>query len=140
MLNKSKSSRGRSTRIVAVGCGLMLLLGAFPEGAEAQTTTRVSVDSNGVEGNDHSGLLGYFYANISGDGRYVAFPSAATNLVPGDIKGFQDIFVHDRTSGKTTRVSLDSTGNESNGNSSNPSLSADGRFIVFESEASNLGA
>lgn len=139
-MKTSKSNCSRDARILFVVAGLLLLLGAFPEGTDAQTTTRVSVDSNGVEGNDHSGLLGYFYANISGDGRYVAFPSAATNLVPGDINGFQDIFVHDRTSGKTSRVSLDSTGNESNGNSSNPSLSADGRFILFESEASNLVA
>lgn len=99
-MKTSKSSCGRDARILVVVAVLLLLLGTIPEETEAQTTTRVSVDSSGVEGNNHSGLLGYFYGNISGDGRYVAFPSEATNLVPGDINGFQDIFVHDRTSGK----------------------------------------
>lgn len=54
-MNTSNSGRGRSTWILSVVCGLMMLLGALSEGVKAQTTTRVGVDSNGNEGNDHSG-------------------------------------------------------------------------------------
>lgn len=78
---------------------------------------------------------------ISPDGRYVAFTSAATNLVPGDTNGVPDIFVHDRTLKVTTRVSVASTGAPSpqaNDWSSQPSISADGRFVAFSSRASNL--
>jgi Tol biopolymer transport system component len=97
--------------------------------------TRVSVASDGTEGNGWS-----HRASISADGRYVAFESFASNLVPGDTNGRDDVFVHDRQTGQTTRVSVASDGTQGNGVSATPSISADGRFVVFNSTASNLVA
>jgi Tol biopolymer transport system component len=98
-------------------------------------TTLVSVDSSGVHGNDAS-----FYPAISSDGRFLAFRSYASNLVSGDTNGVPDIFVHDRISGTTTRVSVDSAGGQSNASSNVPSISSDGRYVAFESSATNLVA
>ncbi|MEM7116076.1 MAG: hypothetical protein AAF614_26785 [Chloroflexota bacterium] len=97
------------------------------------TTTRVSIASSGVEANDLS-----LDPSISTDGRFVAFESWASNLVNGDTNGEPDIFVHDRQEMTTTRVSVDSSGAEANHSSDFPSISADGRFVAFESYASNL--
>ena len=96
-------------------------------------TARVSVSSAGVEGNATSDL-----AQISADGRFVAFESNATNLVPGDANGAADVFVRDLTTQTTVRVSITSGGVEGNSNSVRPSLSADGRFVTFASDATNL--
>jgi Tol biopolymer transport system component len=96
-------------------------------------TTRVSVASDGTQGNGES-----LSAAVSGDGRFVTFWSRASNLVAGDTNGTDDIFVHDRLTAVTTRVSVASDGAEGNGGSTTPSLSADGRFVAFTSEASNL--
>ena len=96
------------------------------------TTTRVSVDSNGVQGNDTS-----FYSSISADGRYVAFSSRASNLVSDDTNGANDVFVRDTLNNTTTRISVDSMGNQGNGGEV-PSISADGRYVAFMSEANNL--
>src|SRR5262249_61613505 len=74
------------------------------------------------------------------DGRFVAFCSAAGNLVPGDTNTNNDILVHDRSSGTTERVSVSTGGTQANSDSVNPSISADGRFVVFESAATNLVA
>jgi Ca2+-binding RTX toxin-like protein len=100
-----------------------------------QTTTRVSVDSSGVQGDASSD-----YPSMSADGRYVAFYSSATNLVTGDTNSTGDIFVYDRTTGSTTRVSVDSSGVQGDGSSSKPSISADGRYVAFYSSATNLVA
>jgi Tol biopolymer transport system component len=105
----------------------------FVRNRQTGTTERVSIDSAGVEGNNAS-----LSPSISADGRYVAFQSYATNLVPGDTNGYPDIFVRDRQSGLTSLVSIDSAGAQGNGGSYSPSLSADGRFVAFWSEASNL--
>lgn len=96
-------------------------------------TKRVSVSSAGVEGLGDSGEPA-----ISADGRWVAFSSWAANLVPGDTRGFKDVFLHDLETGQTTRVSLNSAGEESNGSSKSPALSADGRHVAFASDATNL--
>jgi Tol biopolymer transport system component len=101
------------------------------------TTTRVSIDSSGAQANDWSG---YDRTAISADGRFVAFESNATNLVAGDTNGAVDIFVHDVTTGVTERVSVDSSGRQADGKSLRPALSADGRFVAFDSEATNLVA
>ncbi len=98
-------------------------------------TERVSVDSGGAPGNSDSGVYGI---SISADGRYVAFDSLATNLVPADTNGALDVFVRDRLSGTTTRVSVDSGGAQGNSDSFSPSISADGLSVAFESFASNL--
>jgi Tol biopolymer transport system component len=97
------------------------------------TTTRVSVSSQGVEGDADSR-----YPYLSGDGRYVTFYSDASNLVPEDTNGATDVFVHDRLTGETSRVSVSQNGSEGNGASSFPILLADGSGVVFQSDASNL--
>jgi Tol biopolymer transport system component len=99
----------------------------------ASITSRVSVASDGTQGNDDSS-----HTSISADGRYVAFSSQATNLVANDTNGSADIFVHDRQTGETIRVSVSSTGVEGNDHSGAPAISADGRYIAFDSTASNL--
>jgi len=68
----------------------------------------------------------------------VAFKSLATNLVPGDTNSQFDIFVHDLVSGSTTRCSVDSAGQQGNSVSLQPSLSSDGGYVAFRSQASNL--
>ncbi len=110
-----------------------LLTAAASANAQSGSTTRVSVDSAGNQGNGDS-----LVASISADGRYVAFYSNSNNLVPGDTHGWTDVFVHDRTGGETTRVSVDSAGNEANNGSYYPSLSADGRHVAYYSSADNL--
>ncbi|HVW34731.1 MAG TPA: S-layer protein, partial [Acidimicrobiia bacterium] len=75
---------------------------------------------------------------LSGDGSVVAFDSFASNLVSGDSNDASDVFVFDRSSGRTTRVSVASDGKQGNGDSFSPSLSADGRFVAFASEATAL--
>lgn len=77
-------------------------------------------------------------AQISGDGRYVVFESEANNLVPEDTNGTADIFVWDRITGERTRVSINSAGEASNGTSRNPGISADGHYLFFISNATNL--
>ncbi len=103
-------------------------------------TTRVSVASDGTQGNAGGPMSGSgLMPSISADGRYVAFESDATNLVPGETNGYRDIFVHDRMTGLTTRVSVASDGTQANERSYHPSISADGRYVAFYSSASNLG-
>jgi hypothetical protein len=97
------------------------------------TIVCVSVDSSGNPGNDVSESC-----SISSDGRFIAFSSAATNLVAGDANGFPDVFVHDRISGLTERASVTPTGFDSNQESAYPSMSADNRYVVFQSRAWNL--
>ena len=97
------------------------------------TITRLSVDSAGNQANDSS-----VNPSISADGRFVAFESNASNIVPGDTNNTSDIFVRDLSTNTTTRVSVDSAGNLANKVSSQPSISANGRFVAFTSEASNL--
>jgi Tol biopolymer transport system component len=75
---------------------------------------------------------------LSADGRFVAFESDATNLVIGDFNGADDVFIHDRSTGTTQRVSVDRAGNEGNRASGGPSISASGRVVVFWSSATNL--
>jgi len=106
--------------------------GLFDE-PEAVATTRVSVSSAGQESDGDSDL-----ARISGDGRFIAFASTATDLVESDGNNVSDIFVHDRIAGTTERVSKASDGEEGFGPSFSCSISGDGRFVAFDSFASNL--
>jgi Tol biopolymer transport system component len=96
-------------------------------------TSRVSVDSDGVEGNEHSAG-----PSLSADGRYVVFISSATNLVEGDTNGAADVFRHDRQTGVTVRVSVDSNEIQANDDSHHPTVSSDGRYVAFRSMATNL--
>jgi WD40 repeat protein len=107
----------------------------FVRDRAAGLTTRVSVDSTGLEGNNTS-----YRADISGDGRYVTFASYANNLVAGDTNGQPDIFLHDRLTGTTSRISVDSVGTQANSASEKAEISADGTTVVFYSFASNLVA
>jgi Tol biopolymer transport system component len=75
---------------------------------------------------------------VSGDGRFVAFASEATNLVRDDRNRAADIFVHDRQTGTTTLVSRSAEGGAANGRSMAPAITFDGRFVAFQSDASNL--
>jgi Tol biopolymer transport system component len=99
----------------------------------ARTSERVSLSSFGVEGNGAS-----YGPAISADGRYVAFTSAASNLTPGDENHEVDIFVRDLADRATLLVSAGSPGGMGDGPSVAPSISADGRFVAFESDASTL--
>ena len=105
----------------------------FVHDRETGTTERVSISSTGLEGDSDS-----LQPSISADGRFVAFASDASNLVPNDIKRRTDVFVHDRETGMTERVSISPTGREANQASGGPSISADGRFVAFASRATNL--
>jgi len=108
-------------------------LDVFVRDRATGTTERVSVDSAGAEANGESLL-----PSISADGRFVAFYSYATNLVTGDTNAFSDVFVHDRATGTTERVSVDSSGAEGDGDSMTPALSADGNVAAFFSRATTL--
>jgi Tol biopolymer transport system component len=118
--------------------------GIFDEPGES-TTTRISVSSAGTEANGDSSL-----AKISADGRTVVFESFADNLYQVDSNGQKDVFFHDRDpdgngffdegNGVTVRVSTSMFGQAGNDMSSNPSVSATGRLVVFESRASDLVA
>jgi len=98
-----------------------------------QQTARVSVATDGSQGNDGSAA-----SRLSADGRFVAMTSYASNLVPGDINGQTDVFVHDRLAHETTLISVDSASSQGDLQSSGPTLSADGRFVAFFSGATNL--
>lgn len=115
----------------------------------APSTVPISVAADGSLGNGDSGAsVGVAtLPAISADGRFVAFTSAATNLVANDTNAAFDIFLRDTCNGAapnctpaTIRVSLASDGSQANGKSFNPSISADGRFIAFDSDATNLAA
>src|SRR5438067_520517 len=122
-------------RRVLSSVALVLLTALWGRSAGAQTTERVSVVSGGTEGNNAS--LG---SALSADGRFVAFDSSATDLVAADTNGVSDVFVHDRQTGTTERVSVASGGTEGNNASFCPALSADGRFVAFDSDATDLVA
>jgi hypothetical protein len=100
---------------------------------QSGTTQMVSVNDDDTPGNGIS-----FLPDLNRDGSQVAFKSEAFNLVPNDTNGWPDVFVRNRPAGTTQRVSVDSFGNQSNGLSGGPGISADGRFVAFPSFASNF--
>ena len=105
----------------------------FVHDRQTGTTTRVSVGPGGIEGNS-----GSYRPSLSADGRWVAFYSRASNLVPGDANGDYDAFVRDTQLGLTTLVSVDSAGLHGNSSSLFPWISADARHVAFESQSDNL--
>ncbi len=109
------------------------VIDVFVRDRVAGVTTRESVADDGSEANGASKLIG-----ISADGRWVAFFSEATNLVPDDTNGVRDVFVRDRVAGTTTRVSVASDGTPANADCIGAGMSVDGRFVVFHTAASNL--
>jgi Tol biopolymer transport system component len=142
----SISADGRYVAFTSIASNLVRgdtnkLPDVFVRDVRTGKTTRVSVTSSGKQG------VGKRYSNgsnapaISNDGRRVVFHSDMTNLVPRDTNGVFDIFVHDRATGKTQRVSVSSTGRQSNAESGGgASFSADGRYVAFSSLATNLVA
>jgi uncharacterized repeat protein (TIGR01451 family) len=102
-------------------------------------TSAVSVSSAGVIGNDASS-----HPDMTPDARFVSFASSASNLVPGDTNGVGDVFVRDRRSGATERVSVGAKGAQGDGDSNvlgigtDSAISDDGRYVAFKSEATNL--
>ena len=98
-------------------------------------TIRVSLASDGTQANEGTQA---FVISISSDGKFVVFPSLATNLVPNDTNNVWDIFVHDRDTGETSRVSVSSDGKQADAGSYGVSISADGRYVTFGSNATNL--
>lgn len=130
-----------SGRFVAFSSSATNLIGLDGNGAndvfvrdrDKKKTRRISTRSNGGEANGSSSVQG-----ISGDGRYVLFHSNASNLVPGDSNGTTDVFVKDRKTGKTTRVSRRTNGSQGNGPSDLSAISPSGRYVAFVSSATNL--
>ena len=122
----------KRTYLLLIGLGLDLSLQAG-EIAWSQVTERVSVDTTGSDADSASSN-----PSTSSSGRYVAFQSDATDLVAGGSNGSMHIFVRDRQTPTTAQVSVDTAGNEANAASSFPSISSDGRFVAFESSATNL--
>jgi len=110
----------------------------FVRDLEAGTTERVSVSDQGEEGN--AGSHGVPVVSISGDGRWVAFSSTASNLVPGDNNGRADVFAHDRHAHSTLRISVAPDGTQGDRPSQGAAVSTDGSSVTFHSEATVLGA
>ncbi|MGW3246238.1 S8 family serine peptidase [Streptomyces sp. NPDC001070] len=106
---------------------------SFVHDRETGATERVSVASDGTQADGLSSA-----PSLSADGRYAVFNSDADNLVPGDTNNATDVFVHDRQTGRTSRVSQAPDGTPGNGSSREQSVSADGRYVAFQSAAGNL--
>lgn len=126
-----RARRGGTALLAAAALGVLLALPAH--GASPAPTERVSVATGGGQARGNS-----VSPAISKDGRYVAFYSDAPNLVAGDTNRARDVFVHDRQTGQTTRVSVANDGSQANGESFAPAISGDGRYVAFSSSASNL--
>ncbi len=107
----------------------------FVRDTQTGTTQIASVASDGTQGNGDSG---YSTVAISDDGRYVAFYSIASNLVANDTNNKDDVFVHDMQTGATRRVSVSSAGTQGNDHSFIDSISSDGKYVLFDSMATNL--
>lgn len=141
----SVSANGRYVAFVSQGFDLVpgiTIRSAHITGRAAQVYVRdlrqgrTMLASRGVNGEPAS--LEAIQPSISGDGRYVAFVSVASNLVAHDTKLMADVFVRDLVEGRTTRVSVSSSGEQANNISGSPAISADGRHVAFYSAATNL--
>ncbi|KKL09778.1 hypothetical protein LCGC14_2562450, partial [marine sediment metagenome] len=111
----------------------LLVMAVFTVVFASSSKDVVSTTSSGALSNGAS-----YNVSVSGDARYVVFQSDATNLVPFDTNNVSDIFLKDRTTGTTSRISTSSTQAQSNATSFRPAISYDGRFVVFASDATNL--
>jgi Tol biopolymer transport system component len=108
-------------------------LDVFIHDVIAHETTLISMNMDGEFGDEES-----FYPSLSTDARYVAFHSSATDLVPDDTNEVSDVFVRDRLVGETIRVSISTQGEQADGASQIAAISANGRFVAFQSLATNL--
>lgn len=116
-----------------LSCAFLSVLVAAPAAAQNGLTFRASVDASGGDPD-----AGSYAPSISADGRFLAFQSNASDVVPGDVNGLSDVFVRDLLAGTTARVSVGLGGAQANGDSKHPSISADGSRVAFCSGASNL--
>jgi len=107
----------------------------FLHDRQGHATVLVSVADNNEAGNDLSSE-----SAVSDAGRFVAFLSQATNLVPGDANGFSDIFLRDTRDNTTVRVSVSDAGDEADSGSDHPSIGGDGARVAFQSTATNLAS
>lgn len=124
----------KAMRRLLCAVSIVLIVAAWPSAAAAGDSIEVaSVASDGTRADSVS-----FNAALNSDGQIVAFWSGATNLVSDDENGAYDVFVRDRSSGTTERVSVSSDGSEGNADSTHTAVSRDGRFVAFISAASNL--
>ncbi|MGH2723212.1 MAG: calcium-binding protein [Actinomycetota bacterium] len=125
-------------RVISLLAASFALLGSVAHGAAASSgsTELVSISTDGQQGNDISGR--FAGPAINGNGQVVAFDSIATTLVPNDTNAVADVFVHDRSTSTTDRVSVGSTGNQANGTSTRPVLDSSGTLVAFDSTATNL--
>lgn len=113
-------------------------LDIFAVDLTTMSLTRVSTTSAGAEANGVSGDFSFAPPASSADGRFVAFFSQATNLASDDPNGVGDIYVKDRHTGEVHRVSLSNAGAAGNSQTLRPAISADGRFVSFDSNATTL--
>ncbi len=137
------TNRFRRRAGIAVLTTVLAATGGANAWAQAPATERVSVNSDEQQANSHAFTLGSNLsdapqAEISDDGRYVAWWSDASNLVPRDSNRKADVFVRDRQAGTTARVSVGARGRQANGDSVAVAMSADGRYVAFVSHATNL--
>lgn len=129
----------RVSKVGVLGCGAVALLAsgvAFAAGTTLESRNTAGEIASGFSftGGNLDSMA------ISADGRYVVFESAATNLVPNDNNGHDDIFLRDRLLGTTVRINVGAGGVEANQTSANPTISRDGRYIAYESAATNLAS
>ncbi|MFB4274278.1 S8 family serine peptidase [Nonomuraea sp. MTCD27] len=106
---------------------------SFVRDRRTGTTEMVSVSSEGTPGDGISGA-----PRLSADGRFAVFDSGAANLVPGDTNERNDVFLRDRQTGRTERISVAQDGSQVNGNAREATISADGRYVAFQSDAADL--
>lgn len=134
----SVSSDGRFVAYFSTASNLVAgdrneTLDVFVYDRQTGKTERISKGQN-----DREPLAASYRPTLSADGRYVAFASMAPNLVAGDRNYRDDVFVYDRTAGKMERASVSGRGKEADARSGSPVISADGRYVAFSSQASNL--
>ena len=147
-LQPAISADGRCVAFLSLGSNLVRgdtngLSDVFVRDLATGRTTRVSVNSRGVQARCNADYCESTEPVLSAHGRYVVFESSATNLIRGDTNGLGDVFVRDRRTGRTTRVSVDSHGRQGGGDRTNTgsnaaAISANGRYVAFHSADSNL--
>ena len=126
----------RITALVSALAGLVVVASPTqalaPSGGTIQQITVSPTDESEANGNGRYGPV------VSNDGRYVAFWTYSPSIVAGDANGLSDVFLHDTTTGVTTLVSRNAQGGSANSGSSVPAISANGKYVVFQSAATNL--
>ncbi|MBA2349643.1 MAG: PD40 domain-containing protein, partial [Solirubrobacterales bacterium] len=128
-------SRYSSSLVLVAAMLVASLVSAAGAAAQLPTTTRASVSSTGAEATS-----GSLQTSVSANGRLVAFYSSSPNLVPADTNGTSDVFLRDRATGVTRRLSVGPAGVQANASSFDVSMTADGRIVLFRSGATNLVA